>query len=276
MKRTQRIIATFELLELAGGRGLTRDELLERLRERGHAVEIRQLERDLNDMRAKLDLPIASSDDVTDEQRAAGARVVYFVNRRAMERKSLLTSGQAIAWFESAGCGIWGRAIEEGLVMLHHERGTSTASVVRSFQATHAQSRALYLGQHRFIHFFLEVSPHLGFDLEVRIGRVSAESQKPLAPFPDDRVAVGLCGFQTMSRLFGPRGGHAAFYFPQNTANVIAVDLGGRMTCARPDLSTDGTPIVYASESVERTVIEECGQVCFGGALVYVAVPTSS
>lgn len=281
MKRTRRIIAIFELLKASGGRGLTREEILSRLRGRGLPVEMRQLERDLLAMRTTLDFPVASSDDVTDEQSAKGARVVYFINRLGQDSKALLSSGKSIAWFESAGCGVWGRPMDAGHVILHHERASSPHEVIDSFAKRFPASRVLYLGQYLFIHFFIEVSMFASYDIELRIGRLSKAPQHPPRDLPQSDVLLGFAGYPAMSRLFGPHGGHVAIRFPAGALEVIATDLSAAAGGSLAELeqlsgfSREKTPVVCMAQMNKHLVLNRSGQLTFGGAVMSLVLPTA-
>ena len=282
MMRLKRIITSYELIAQSGARGVTLEDLRERLCERGFAVDRRQLYRDLRDMKGELDMPIESSDDISEEQQSSGARVVYYINRLSPLRKSLVTSGKAIAGFEAAGNRLWGRAAEEGLVVLHCDRGMRAHEVIGSYERRFSRSRVLYLGEHMFAHFSLEVPRELAFDLHVRLGRVQREQQHPGMRIEDDVVLIGFAGYPLLSRLFGPHAGHVGSMFHAEDKRVDVLDLAanagddwqglGRLVWRKPraiDLALDATPAAVGFDETEKITLSESVDLRCGGASLY-------
>ncbi len=280
--RLKRIITSYELIAQSGTRGVTLDDLRERLSERGFAVDRRQLFRDLRDMRGELDMPIESSGDVSEAQQSSGARVIYYVNRLGPLRQSLVTSGKAIACFEATGNRLWGRAAEEGLVVLHCDRNMRAHDVIASYERRFPRSRMLYLGEHMFAHFSLEVPAELSFDLHVRLGRVERQQQHPGVRIEDDVVLIGFAGHPLLSRLFGPHAGHVGFVFHADDARVDVLDLAasagddwrglGRLVWRKPrhvDEAADMTPGAIGFDEIAKITRTGSMELRGGGASLY-------
>ena len=274
--RAVRLFHVFEALQAAGPRGLTPKELLGRLEAWGDPIEERQLQRDIKTLRETMGLPIAASRDLDDGQLADGSRVIYMIDRRGMLPAELVSAGRAIACFEATGHRLWGKAVDEGWVLLHRIQAPTSSDLARTLESRFERSAALYLGQFHFDHFVLEVPRNLEHDLTVRIGRLDRARQAPEAIGPRE-VLIGLEGRPALSRLFGARPGHVALYFRRGTRAVVletlATDSGAFVRTRRPQEAYDETPInciaEIESERLRVREVDKSGLIFFGGVVMY-------
>jgi hypothetical protein len=180
-----------------------------------------------------------------------------------------------MAIFEATGSRLWGQALTEGWVLLHHIQAAGSAEVIKTLPGRFPTSFAFYLGQFQFDHFVLEVPMNLEFDVRLRIGRIDRATQGPRAPLSRGEVLLGLEGEATLSRLFGPRLGHLQLEFIRGERAVkllpIAADALG-VRHAPPETALEVTPL-RGHFDFSRTAIGAPGLMMFGGIVGYLWLP---
>jgi hypothetical protein len=75
---TRRVLLVFRVVFLAGGRGITSLEVLERLRDRGERVGLRTIQRDLRALATELEL---CCERALDGDTGNNQSFIYFVDR---------------------------------------------------------------------------------------------------------------------------------------------------------------------------------------------------
>lgn len=275
--RAVRLFHVFEALQAAGPRGLTTRQILDRLEAWGDDIEERQLQRDIKTLRDTMGMPIATSRDLDSEQQSDGSRVIYLIDRRGLLPSDFVSTGRAIACFEATGHRMWGKAIDEGWVLLHRIQAATSGELARSLATRFVSSYALYLGQFHFEHFVLEVPHNIERDVTVRVGRIERARQAPDKIDARD-ILVGLEGRHSLSRLFGERQGHVAIHFQRHaggvTVETLTHDAQFRIDARAPEEAYERTPI-HSLADIKTALfrlkpIEESGLIFFGGVVMYV------
>lgn len=270
MNKFRRLELMRTLLNQAGARGLTRSQILSYMEQRDATIDDRTFYRYIKELQADGCVHVDDDPGADSE----GARRVYFSDKLSVSTTQAIRFGRSLEAFESSAGRIFGAAINDGSVSLHHHSSSSLSDVVSQMRAAGRMSRCFYIGSLRHIHFWLEVPNLLDHDLEVRVGRLESAQQRPTNTLGREQLWVGLPGPALLSRLFGPKAGHVRLLFPCGEREVRVDDLsGGRAgPMTQQAISEQHTPIVHPQRQLAACVVRTPTELTFAGmrALIWV------
>lgn len=276
MKRYERLVELENVMMHAGARGLTLGEIVERLNERGYPVQRRQLYRDLEVLRRRGIM--VTDDDPSEEQLARGARRVYFVDRGMPTTLRAIRLGRSLEVLENHGARVFGDAVRLGHITLNHAANTPLGRLAPRLRDECPRSLCLVFASIRYAQFWLEVPEWWEGPLDIRIGRLERADQSPQSALAANEVLIGLPGPESLSRLFGPRGGHLAIEVPSCRSFVRVRDLstagwGLRAVVGHHHLG-EGTPIANTEPGLATVEVHTSSELVFGGVRGFVSLPS--